>query len=102
MKSRVMQQIVMIFSRMPLQQHPSGLTSAASADRLHSDSATPCQAVAMVGTAPSFRACTYASVRPASTGPVIIWGPTRLGCALEKISLVSASTPTLEGQSGTG
>jgi hypothetical protein len=48
--------------------------------------ARTCQQLVMVGTAPSLMAATYASVSPASAGPVSVNAPRRLGCALRRIS----------------
>lgn len=50
----------------------------------------------MVGTAPLLMAPTYASTRPASTGPVTTWVPKRLGWALPKITFSRLSTPCRE------
>lgn len=52
-----------------------------------------CQAVEMVGTAPLLMASTYAEASPASMGPLMTCAPSRLGCALAKISAVSDASP---------
>ena len=52
-----------------------------------------CQAVEMVGTAPSLMARTYSEASVASMGPVITCAPSRLGCARSNISRVSCSMP---------
>ena len=45
---------------------------------------------------PQAHTCTYASTSPARTGPVMNWAPKRLASALEKMSSISRSTPSLE------
>ena len=49
------------------------------------------------GPHPLLMALTYASVRPASMGPLRIWEPSRLGCALEKMICVRRCRPSLRG-----
>lgn len=46
---------------------------------------------------PLLMAVTYASVSPASMGPLRIWLPSRLGSALLKISCVKRCRPSLRG-----
>ena len=57
------------------------------------DPTRTCQAVEMVGTAPSLMARTYSDASVASMGPVMTCAPSRLGCARSKMSFVSCDIP---------
>ena len=63
------------------------------AKRAEGDPIHTCQAVEMVGTAPSLMARTYSDARVASIGPVMTCAPSRLGCARSKMSFVSVAIP---------